>query len=186
MARKGRGRLSSIDKLPAEADPIVAWAFQELKDRDRTQVEIHEEFNQRLAAVGAGPISMSAFNRHSINIAAIARRHEETRRITSALVERLKPGEVDDLTIITGEAIKTLVFELMNNGEDVDPKGAMELARALQATVNAQNKSMDRKRAELAKFEAQVDDALDTIVQEGGLSKDRANDMRSKLLGLRT
>ena len=141
MAKQGRGRLSSIDLLPPDADPIVAWAFQELKARERLQKDIHEEFNERLDAVGAGPISMSAFNRHSISIARIARRHEDVRQMTAALTERLEPGQTDDLTIMAAETIKTLVFELLQD-EDLKPKEAMELSRALQSAVNSQYRSI--------------------------------------------
>ena len=37
MTRKGRGRLSGIELLPAEASPVIAWAANELRSRDRTQ-----------------------------------------------------------------------------------------------------------------------------------------------------
>ena len=54
--REGRGRLSSIELLPAEADEAVAWAAAELIDRTRTADDIHAEFNGKLAAIGLGPI----------------------------------------------------------------------------------------------------------------------------------
>lgn len=184
MARKGRGRLSSIDLLPAEADPVVAWAFQELKDKDRLQTDIHEEFNRRLADVGAGPISASAFNRHSISIARIARRHEDVRQMTAALSERLDPTQTDDVTIMAAETIKALIFELLQD-EDLRPKDAMELSRALQSTVNAQKLPMERKRAQLAQFEDQLDDALEKVTTETGLSAARAAEIRRDVLGVR-
>ena len=145
--RSGRGRLSSIELLPADAEPIVAWAMQELRLRKHTQVDILNEFNVKLRklAVEIGepvaPISLSAFNRYAIRLASTARRLEETRAIASALTERLEPGDTDDLTVMVAEAIKTLVFEILESSEDgsVDTKGAMELARALQAAASAQS-----------------------------------------------
>ena len=185
MAKQGRGRLSSIDLLPPDADAIVAWAFQELKARERLQKDIHEEFNQQLAEVGAGPISMSAFNRHSISIARIARRHEDVRQMTAALTERLEPGQTDDLTIMAAETIKTLVFELLQD-EDLKPKEAMELSRALQSAVNSQKVPLDRKRVQIAQLEKQVDTALDSVAKETGLSQERMAELRKDFLGLRT
>ncbi len=41
MASVGRGRLSSFDLLPKEADAIVAWAAGELADREKTQTDIY-------------------------------------------------------------------------------------------------------------------------------------------------
>lgn len=40
----GRGRLSSFDLLPPEAENIVAWAASELADREKTQTDIYAEF----------------------------------------------------------------------------------------------------------------------------------------------
>lgn len=182
--RKGRGRLSSIDLLPDEADHIVAWAFQELKERDRTQMEIWFEFNDKLAELNLGPISKTAFNRHSIRLASMARRHEEVRAITDALTARLEPGQTDDLTIMAAETIKTLIFEIMESGQ-LTPKGTMELSRALQAAVNAQKVSVDRKREMQAQFEKQVDTALDKVSGEKGLSKEQAATIRREVLGVK-
>ncbi len=185
MARKGRGRLSSIDLLPDQADPVVSWAFQELKERSRPQQDIHAEFNQKLAEIGLGPISKSAFNRHSIGIARIARRHEETRQITAALTERLEPGQTDDLTIMAAETIKMLVFELLQQEGQIEAKGAMELARALQSAVNAQKVPMQRKREQLAMFERNVDDTLDKVATETGMTTETIAEIRKGVLGLR-
>ncbi|WP_224825607.1 DUF3486 family protein [Cognatishimia sp. MH4019] len=185
VARQGRGRLSSIDLLPAEADHIVAWAFQELKERDRTQTEIWFEFNDKLAELSLGPISKSAFNRHSIRLASMARRHEEVRAITAALTERLDPSQTDDLTIMAAETIKTLIFEMMEDGKAASPKNAMELARALQSAVNSQKLSVDRKRAIQKQFESQVDDAIEKITEEKGLTAEKAKFFRNEVLGVK-
>ena len=185
MSRIGRGRLSTIELLPPEADPIVAWAFQELKAREKFQKDIHEEFNQRLADIGEGPISKSSFNRHSISIAQIARRHEDVRVMTAALTERLEPGQTDDLTIMAAETIKALIFELLQDQDGMKPKDAMELARALQSAVNAQRIPLDRKRAQLAQFEDQVDGALDKVATETGMGAERIAELRREFLGLR-
>ena len=184
--RKGRGRLSSIDLLPAEADHIVAWAFQELKDRERLQKDIHDEFNEKLAVLDLGPISLSAFNRHSIRLASMARRHEEVRAITSALTERLEPGQTDDLTIMAAETIKTLIFEMMEDGKASSPKAAMELARALQSAANSQRLSVDRKRAVQTQFESQVEGAIEKVSAEKGLTADQADFFRREVLGVKS
>ena len=50
---QGRGRLSAIDLLPAEAEGIVSWAAQELADRDRTQLDIYQDFVSQCEALMA-------------------------------------------------------------------------------------------------------------------------------------
>ena len=49
----GRGRLSSFDLLPTEADHIVAWAASELSDREKTQTDIYAEFVGKCEALMA-------------------------------------------------------------------------------------------------------------------------------------
>ena len=51
--RQGRGRQSSIDLLPEDCDPIIAWAAGELAENSRTQQDIYEEFYTRLGELMA-------------------------------------------------------------------------------------------------------------------------------------
>lgn len=185
MASKGRGQLSSIELLPEEAAPVVAWAAEELGQRERTQTDILEEFNERLAEIDLGPISPSAFNRHSMRLAQMARRHADVHQITTALTARMEPGQSDDLTIMAAETIKMLVFELMQDEGAIEPKGAMELARALQSAVAAQNASMARKRVQQEEIKEQVDEAIETVAAETGMSADRIDELKRNFLGLK-
>ncbi|WP_336801999.1 DUF3486 family protein [Kaistia sp. MMO-174] len=197
MARRtGRGRLSSIDLLPEAAGPIVAWATGELlRERGRTQLDIHAEFNGRLAALAAEtgediqPISLSAFNRRAVRLASIARRLEETRTIAAAVTERLGPDQTDDLTILVAETIKMLVFELLEDQDDdgrtkVDSKGAMELARALQSAVSAQSVSADRRRKVEAEFAAKASKAVDEVAKVKGMTAETVEAIKTKILGV--
>ncbi|MDO5631122.1 MAG: DUF3486 family protein [Paracoccus sp. (in: a-proteobacteria)] len=181
--RRGRGRLSAIDLLPVEAADAVAWAFNELRERNRTQIEIHDEFNEKLVALGLEPVSYSAFNRHSIRLASMARRHEEVRAITTALTDRLDPDAADDLTIMAAETIKTLVFELMEGS--VTPKQTQELANALRAAEAAAKMPLIRKREIEAQFARQVDDAIDKVRVEKGLTDEQAAFFRREVLGVK-
>ncbi|QPC44616.1 DUF3486 family protein [Kaustia mangrovi] len=191
MARHaGRGRLSAIEQLPEEAEPIVAWAMQELRARKHTQVDICEEFNKRLVGLAADmgteiePISLSSFNRYAIRLAASARRLEETRAIASALTERLGPDQADDLTVMVAETIKTLVFELLEGDGDITPKGTMELARALHSAVSAQSVSSDRRRKVEAEFAKKAEDAVDKVAEARGLTAETVEAIKAKILGV--
>jgi hypothetical protein len=193
MARRsGRGRLSSIELLPPEAEPIVAWAMGELRERTHTQQDILDEFNKRLRVLATElnreiePISSSAFNRYSIRLAATARRLEETREIAATITKRLGPDQGDDLTVLTAETIKVLIFELLEAGSgEISTKGAMELARALYAAVSAQSVSTDRRRKWQKDFEAQTAKAIDAAAKRGGLTKATAEKIKGEILGVR-
>lgn len=189
--RKGRGRLSAIELLPAEADDVVFWAAKELKAREREQQDIHREFNERLAALDLDiePISKSSFNRHSMKMAEIARRVENTRDITAVLTEKLQPGQEDDLTIMTAELIKTLVFELLQNAGEAgySPKQTMEMAAAIKSAASAQHISSAR-RQKLDQEQAQkVDETLDQVAKlQPGLTPERAAQIRRDVLGVKS
>ncbi|XKM42017.1 phage protein Gp27 family protein [Rhizobium ruizarguesonis] len=200
---KGRGKLSAIDLLPDECEPIVNWAAHELANRDRTQLEIFAEFKTKLIAL-QGELglafdipSFSAFNRYSIRLAMLSRRLEQTRDIAETLSQRMDAAGSDDLTLIAAEAIKTLIFEvLQSSGEaGISPKGAMELANALRAAAAAQASSSSRRlkleaegkaRKAEADMKANAERALDTLSKEPGISKEAIARARRDFLGVRS
>ena len=195
MARKGRGRLSGIELLPAEASPIIAWAADELRSRDRTQTEIYEEFTLKLEELERehrGELeftvpSFSAFNRHAIKLATLSRRLDETREITGVLAEKFDAKASDDLTVIAAEAIKTLVFEVLTAaGESgVDPKGAMNLANALRAATQAQGVSTTRREKVEKQFAADVGKAVESVARAKGLTAETVDAIKEQVLGVR-
>ena len=64
--REGRGRLSSIDLLPEEAEEDVVWALEQLRARNLPQTVILAEFNERLADKGIEAISKSSWSRYAV------------------------------------------------------------------------------------------------------------------------
>ena len=194
MAKRGRGRLSNIDLLPAECDDVVAWAAQELARRKRTQTEIYPEFRDKLIAIqGEFGVSFdipsfTAFNRYSVNLARMTRRIEETREIAATISERIDAEGSDELTLIAAEAIKTLIFELLQATEDggLDPKGAMQLANALRSAVQAQSVSSSRRQKVEADFADKAKKAVQTVAKARGLSDEAAGEILDKLLGVNT
>lgn len=194
--RAGRGRLSAIELLPSEATPIIAWANNELRDRDRTQLDIYQEFCAKLDELGRehrGELdfaipSFSAFNRHSIKLATLARRLDETREISGALAEKFDAGASDNLTVIAAEAIKTLVFEVLTSaGESgVDPKGAMNLANALRAATQAQGVSTARRQKVEKEFAEKVNTAVETVARVKGMTAETAEAIKAQILGVRS
>lgn len=193
-ARNGRGRLSGIELLPPEATPIIAEAADDLRKRERTQLEIYEEFYAKLEKLKRDhrgeldfPIpSFSAFNRYSIRLATLSRRLDETREIASALADKFDAGASDNLTVIAAEAIKTLIFEILTAAGEhgVDPKGAMNLANALRAAAQAQGVSTARRQKVEKEFAADVEKAVETVAREKGMSAGTAEAIKAKILGV--
>lgn len=193
--RAGRGRLSGIEMLPAEATPIIAWANGELRDRERTQLDIYQEFCSKLDELSRehrGELdlaipSFSAFNRHSIKLATLSRRLDETREISGALAEKFDAGASDDLTVIAAEAIKTLIFEVLTSAGEggIDPKGAMNLANALRAAAQAQGVSTARRQKVEKEFADKVDSAVETVARVKGMTAETAEAIKAQILGVR-
>lgn len=202
MANKGRGWLSSIDRLPDECEPIIGWAQNEFASRSRTQVEIYGEFKEKLIALqGEQGIdfdipSFRSFSRYSVRLSQMTRRLEQTREIAATISERMDASASDDLTLIAAEAIKTLIFEVLQAAGEggISPKGAMELANALRAASAAQVSSSNRRmkieaEEKLRKVEADMkvnaEKALDVLSSEPGISKEAIARARREFLGVR-
>jgi len=150
----GRGRLSSFDLLPPEADGIVSWAASELSDREKTQTDIYAEFVgkcQALMAEHRGELefkipAFSSFNRYSLRQARLSRRLDQTRDIVKVLAEKHDAKASDDLTVIAGEMIKSVVLHMLGDAADgIAPKELKELADAFRSAQSAQNMSTTRK-----------------------------------------
>lgn len=192
---KGRGRLSALQLLPEPCAPHVAWASAELNRNERSQTDIYREFSERLEATQRehrGELefaipSFSAFNRHSLRLAAATHRMNEIRQISSSLFDDYDPADSDQLTIIASEAVKTLVMEIyMSKGESgLDPKGAMALANALRAASQAQSVSSARRQKVEAEFAKKAGKALDAVSKELGLPAERVAQLRRDFLGVR-
>lgn len=158
--REGRGRLSSIDLLPDEAEPDVVWALECLRERSMPQNAIFDEFNARLADRGIGKVSKSSWSRYSVRKAIQFRKLDEVQRMSGELVASLGTDGPDQVTVAVAEMLKLATFHRLEEGE-LDTKGIMELARALSAAVGAQKTSAEHRRKLEDEVRAKVDKAID-------------------------
>lgn len=146
--REGRGHLSSIDMLPDEAEAAIVWANNELRERKLPSAVILAEFNEKLADVGIGPVSKSAWGRYAVRKAIQFRRLDEIQRMGGELARTMDAKAPDEVTVAVAELLKVAAFEILEEG-DVSTKGIMELSRALQSAVSAQKTSAEyRERLE--------------------------------------
>lgn len=160
--RQGRGRLSSLDLLPEEAQDDLVWALGELNQRSRTQADILFELNDRLEAKGIEPISRSAFNRRATRLARRTAQLEERRYVYAGIAERLTPEEVSKSDLVLGEFLKVLIDELLDSSE-LTSKSAMELARAYKETVLAQRHSAAERRKAEDEAKKKINSAISNV-----------------------
>ena len=196
--RSGRGRLSSIDMLPEDADEAIEWANVELRERKMPQNVILREFNAMLADRGIKGVSKSSFGRYAVRAAIELRKMDASRRITDAILARMPVGERSDSMIAATELLKFRIIETVMD-EDADPKALAQASLSLQrisstAARTAEIQRRDRKdqqeeveRAErMAQEQAarETADAVERIATEVGLSAERVRDLRRGVLGL--
>jgi hypothetical protein len=182
---EGRGRLSSIDLLPEEAQDDIIWAMAQLNERVRTQADILFELNNKLEAKGLSGISKSAFNRRSVRVASAARRLAESRALFEGLAPQFTPERVDQTNLVIGELIKVLITEMLDaDGSEFTPKGASELARAYLATIQAQKQSTERRVKAEAAFKAEAGAAVDKVAAKTGLSAETRERLKAEILGI--
>lgn len=183
--RATRGRLSSMDMVPDDAQDDIVWAVGELNKRERTANEILFDLNDRLEAKGVDPISKSAFNRKSVKLAAMSSRLNEARHIFQGLAPQFTADKVDEHTLVLGEFIKLLIFELVqNDGTAIGSKGAMELARAHLAVIQGQKISSERRIKLEADFKAGAAEAIEKVTKARGVSAEVTAELRRELFGV--
>ncbi len=161
--REGRGHLSSIDLLPDEAEAAIVWANDQLREYKLPIAVIHAEFNEKLADVGLGPISKSAFGRYAVRKAIQFRRLDEIQRMGGELARTMDAKAPDEVTVAVAELVKVAAFEILEEGE-VSTAGLMQISRALQSAVAAQKASAEYRE----RLEKEVQDRLAEAAKEAG------------------
>jgi hypothetical protein len=183
--REGRGRLSSIDLLPEQAEPDIEWALEQLRERNLPSNAILMEFNERLADKGIDPISKSAWNRYSVRKAIQFRRLDEVQRMSAELVSNLGTDGPDQVTVAVAEMLKLAAFQALE-GDDVTPKGIMELSRALQSAVSAQKGSAEYRKKLEDEVNAKLAKAAEDVSKLGakqGISQEALDQINRRLMG---
>jgi len=180
--RRGRGRLSSLDLAPDEAQDDILWAMGELNQRRRTQADILFELNDRLAVKGLAGISKSAFNRRAIRAAAMASRLAERRALFAGLAPQFTAENQDEGNVVLGEMIKTLIAEMLDgDASTFTPKAAMELSRAYKHTIEGQHISADARRRAYDAAASKVGAAVDKVAAEKGISAETRGKIMEQL-----
>jgi len=174
--RRGRGRLDSLELLPEEAQDDVIWAVGQLNERHRTTADILFELNDRLEVKGIAPISKSAFYRRSARLAKRVMQLEERRYVYAGIAEKLTPEEIGRNDVVLGEFLKLLIDNLMDKDE-IDTKGAMELARAYKDTVVAQRHSAEHRRKGEEEAKAKLLKAVDAAAVAADGTSDKPDGM---------
>ncbi len=187
MASAGRGRLSSLDLLPEEAQDDLVWAFSELNARKRTQADILFELNDRLEAKGCEGISKSAFNRKAMAISRASARINESRAIFAGIADHLTPENIDQGNVSLAEFIKTLIAEIVSQHEgELSSKEVKELAHAFALVISGTKISSTRRTHVEAEQQARqkAADAAGAVARKAGLTAGTVDKLKAEILGI--
>ena len=181
--KQGRGRLSSVDKLP---DDIRIYINDALRERRIEQVDILDEINAMLRARGKKQISKSAFNRYALNFEERVTKMRHAREAANAIVGKLDVDRNTDLGLATTELVKTAVFDrVFNDQDDLDVDTINKLALAIQRLEKASSDN-DKRVAEIRRraIEEAAEQVEETAIQMGQTAE-QAQFWREKILGVR-
>ncbi|WJS05192.1 DUF3486 family protein [Roseibium aggregatum] len=183
--RSGRGRLSSLEMLPEEADGDLLWLNDELRNGNRPQTAILKDFNARLADRGIGPISKGSFSRYSVRKAREWRDYDERLRLSRSLVESMGPDGADKMTVAISERLKIAVDQVLAEG-NLGPKEIASLARANRAAVSAQRDAVELRRSieeEQRKKLEEVAASVAEVATKAGISEDTMAEINRRIVG---
>lgn len=187
MAKARRGRLSSIDLLPEEAAPDIAWAFEEIKARRMPQLQILAELNKRLADRGLGKLSKSAFNRKVLWLVGHGEAILRAREIAAVLAEKLDEVPEGDVGLLLNELVKSIVFDILTNAQltdNVSMNMAVNAAVALDKLENARRLSVGTRDKIAKTFAEKAAAAVEKAGQAKGLTPDTVEALKAKILGI--
>jgi hypothetical protein len=182
------GRRSKIEALPGP----IKQAVDELQKTGRYKLDDVLAHLRKLGAEHQVPAEAlpgrSALGEYAQNFERTAARMREAKQLAEVWVGRLGQEPESKVGRLITEMLRTVAFQqLAAMGDDAAAVGSMDImmiARAIKDLESAEKISADREikiREQVAKEAAKV---VDEAAKEGGLSADRAAELRRKVLGL--
>lgn len=176
--RKGRGRPSSIDQLPEDLRVEINAA---LRDRRLTQTKILEAINPVLQVRGEKPISKSALGRYAMAVEEKGAMMREAREAADALVGGLNEQKGTDIGRGVTEIVKTLAFNLVLNGGEVDVDTLNKIALISQRIERSSKITMDRENQVRKQAQEEALAAVEQTLGDHIPDAERLKEIRSML-----
>ncbi len=187
-AQKKRGRLSSIDLLPEEAWPHVKAALAALAERKREAEDIREELNLHLSGIeGCKPISRTAFNRKSLQLAKIGADIASAREMAAVFAEKVNEMPDGDVGMLINEMCKVIIYnmtaEMSSMDMDVAAKMMKEISLSVYRLEQAGAISAKKQQSYIDRAKQEAGEAVKTVAAKKGLSSDVVNTILDQILG---
>jgi hypothetical protein len=183
-----RPRPSSIDLLPEEAWPHVKVALAALAENKRTAESIREEFNLHLSGIdGCKPISRSAFNRKSLQLAKIGADISRAREMAAVFAEKVNDMPEGDVGMLINEMCKVIIYnmtaEMSSMDMDVAAKMMKEISLSVYRLEQAGAISAKKQQSYIDRAKQEAGEAVKVVAAKKGLSGDVVNTILEQILG---
>jgi hypothetical protein len=144
MHENSNHRLSSIEMLSEAATADIQWAINTLDEGRRSDSDILFEFNDRLAVIGEGPISKSAFGRYALRKRKIFGARTDFLMMSRAFKKENSAQNIDAQTELLTDMLMTAIF-MYSSGKQMAPKEILDMSRAMTALNSAKRISTGEK-----------------------------------------
>jgi len=188
MATRKRRAKSSISRLPKEQR---AYVERLLREGRLTLDEMIAELQAQFPGEPAAEVSRSALNRYDQGLAEMTARMREIDRAAQALVGEMGDGIGEKSGALLAQAVTTLATDAalkLQTQDNVSVEEVRKLARAAKDAIDTQRVGVNVRRAirEEARQELirEQQANLDKVVKTGGLSAEKAKELRDKILGV--
>lgn len=174
---KKRGRLSSIDLLPEEAWPHVKQALAALSENKREAESIRQELNLHLSGIeDCQPISRSAFNRKSLQLAKIGMDISRAREMAAVFAEKVIDMPEGDVGMLINEMCKVIIYNMTAEVSSLDMETSAKMMKEVSLAVyrleQAGAISSKRRSAIEDRAKQEAGEAVKKVVKEKGMSAD--------------
>lgn len=187
MSIARRGRPAKIDLLPEEAWPHVKDALAALGERKRTAESIRQELNGHLLAIGCEPVSSSAFNRKSLQLAKIGADIARAREMAVVFAEKVDEMPDGDVGMLINEMVKVILYNMTADmaAEDMETSAKLmkEISLSLYRLEQAGQISRKRRSDIEDRAKAKATEAVKSVAKERGIGADTVEAILSEVLG---
>jgi hypothetical protein len=188
VARTRRAK-SSISRLPAEQK---AYIEQLLREGRLTLDEMIAALQARFPGTPAAEVSRSALHRYDQGFAELTARMREIDQASQALVGEFGDSLGEKASTLLTNAVVTLVTDVALRQQaaekPVDVETARKLARAAKDAIDSKRVDVNVRKAIATEVREKLlreqSENLDKVVKTGGLSAEKAAELRKKILGI--
>ncbi|MGR6871226.1 DUF3486 family protein [Pseudomonas sp. HK3] len=183
-------RASSIEQLPED---ILEQLQAMLRDPRINQMQAAKDINAILEAMGHEKISKSSLNRYSQKMEKVGEKLRQSREVSKMWIAKLGAQPQGQLGQLINEMLRTLAFDLSLTmqsqeitSEDVPGvvKMLKEMSVAMHRLEQAASENTKREKEIRKQMAEEAADAASDIVTAAGISKEAAQEIKNKILGI--